>query len=268
MKLPYLVFLGFIIFESMGRAAALPGKYLEFMTWKQAQESFKKYSVVMIPIGARTKEHGFHLPLNNDWLMAEYLAKRVAEKSSVLVLPTIPYGYYPAFLEYPGSVSIQKDTFRDMLADICRSICRHGPRKFYFLNTGISTNRPLEEAKNLLVKENIMIDYTNLKTAIPDVEKRVRKQEAGTHADEIETSMMLYIAPKIVNMKLAKKDIHPEKDSNKPGGLTRDPNATEGVYSPTGAWGNPTLASRQKGKIVVEALVDHIVLSLREFAKR
>lgn len=247
----------------MGQTEA--GKYLESMTWKEAEKAFKKYSIVVIPIGARTKEHGLHLPLNNDWIIAEYLAKRVAEKSPVLLLPTVPYGYYPAFVEYPGSVHIQKETFRDLLIDICRSIHRHGPKKFYFLNTGISTNRPLEEAKGLLAQENIAMEYTNLKTAIPEVKKKVKKQEAGTHADEIETSMMLYIAPEIVRMEHARKDIHPEKDPDNPGGLTRDPKAKAGVYSPTGAWGDPTLASREKGKVVVEALVEHIVSSLAKF---
>lgn len=256
-------FSGIFLMMFMGQTEA--GKYLESMTWKEAEKAFKKYSIVVIPIGARTKEHGLHLPLNNDWIIAEYLAKRVAEKSPVLLLPTVPYGYYPAFVEYPGSVHIQKETFRDLLIDICRSIHRHGPKKFYFLNTGISTNRPLEEAKGLLAQENIAMEYTNLKTAIPEVKKKVKKQEAGTHADEIETSMMLYIAPEIVRMEHARKDIHPEKDPDNPGGLTRDPKAKAGVYSPTGAWGDPTLASREKGKVVVEALVEHIVSSLAKF---
>jgi creatinine amidohydrolase len=71
---------------------------------------------------------------------------------------------------------------------------------------------------------------------------------------------MLYIAPDTVNMKRAVKDFNPRRA----GGLTRNPNATRGIYSPTGAWGDPTLATREKGRITVEALVDAILSEIRE----
>ena len=241
------------------------GKYLEYMTWKEAEPELKASEVVLIPLGARLKEHGLHLPLNNDWIMAEYLTRRVLDQRSVLATPTVQFGYYPAFVEYPGSIQINKETCRDFIADICRSLHRHGPKKFYVLNTGVSTNRALEPARQLLAKEGITLEYTDLLATMEDIEKKVRTQSAGTHADEIETSMMLYIAPEIVNMKLAQKDIHTDHG---PGGLTRDPNATQGVYSPTGAWGDPTLATREKGQIVVEALIGKIVAALGEFQSK
>jgi len=71
----------------------------------------------------------------------------------VVALPGIPYGYYPAFLEYPGSVSLRREVFRDVVVDICSSISRHGPGKFYVLNTGVSTNWSLEPARRLFMRE-------------------------------------------------------------------------------------------------------------------
>jgi creatinine amidohydrolase len=91
------------------------------------------------------------------------------------------------------------------------------------------------------------------------VEKEVAKQEGGTHADEIETSMMLYIAPDACDMTKAEKDFHADN-----GVLTRDPNDKEGTYSPSGAWGDPTLATREKGARVAEALVSAIRRDLDE----
>jgi len=85
------------------------------------------------------KEHGPHMPLNTDWILAEYLAERVAAEVPVLLMPTIQYGYYPSFLEYPGSVSLKLETFKEMLKDICISMSRYGVKKFYVLNTGVST---------------------------------------------------------------------------------------------------------------------------------
>ena len=61
---------------------------LENLTWLEAESALKEFKVVMIPLGARTKEHGPHLPLNNDWIMAEYLAERVAEEVPVMVMPS------------------------------------------------------------------------------------------------------------------------------------------------------------------------------------
>ena len=74
---------------------------------------------------------------------------------------------------------------------------------------------------------------------------------------------MLYMAPETVNMKKATKDYHP---SDKPG-LTRDPNG-RGVYSATGIYGDATLATRAKGKIITNALVAGILNEIQELRKR
>jgi len=71
--------------------------------------------------------------------------------------------------------------------------------------------------------------------------------------------MMLYIAPDSVRMKKAARDLNPRQ----PGGLTRDPQG-KGTYSPSGAWGDPTLATREKGQAVVESLVATILKDIEE----
>ncbi len=235
------------------------GIFLEHLTWNQAEPILRRGDVVLVPLGARLKEHGLHLPLNNDWRLAEYLANRVVEAAPVIAVPTLQYGYYPAFAEYPGSVSLRLETCRDLVVDVCRSLAPFGPKKFYVLNTGISTLRALEPARQILSKDGLRMAFTDLSAELADVEAGVRQQEAGTHADEIETSMMLYIAPETVNLPAARKDIHPDKG---PGGLTRNPDAPAGVYSPTGAWGDPTLATPQKGRIVVEALIQRLLRAI------
>jgi len=239
------------------------GCYLAELTWPEAERALRELPVVVLPIGARTKEHGLHLPLDNDWRMAEYLARRVADRTRVLVLPTLQYGYYPAFLEYPGSVSLSLETMRDTVVQICQSHARHGARRFYALNTGISTLRALEPAAERLAGDGLALAYTDIERAAQDVVETLVTQAAGTHADEIETSMMLYIAPDTVRMELAQPDVHP---ATAPGPLTRTPNPERGIYSPTGAYGDPTAATRDKGERIVEAVVDHIVSFLDEFA--
>jgi creatinine amidohydrolase len=238
---------------------AMSAVLLETLSWDEAEKILTPNTVVVIALGAESKEHGRHLQLNNDFLMAEYLKKRVldAAPQNTIVAPTINYSFYPAFLEYPGSTSLSMDTARAMITDIVHSLAHYGPRRFYILNTGISTLRPLEQAASDLAKDGIVLRYTDLTKDDP-VEKRVR-QSGGTHADEIETSMMLYIAPEAVRMKKAARDLNP----NQPGGLTRDPQG-KGTYSPTGAWGDPTLATREKGQAVVESLVATILKDIED----
>ncbi len=241
-------------------AEAKPGILLEDLTWDQAEHELTPDRVVVIALGAESKEHGKHLRLSNDFVMAEYFKRRVLEASKVVVAPTINYSFYPAFTEYPGSTNLRLETARDMVIDICRSLAHYGPRKFYILNTGISTIRPLTQAQKLLELDGIDMRFTDL-NRFEAIEKKVR-QSGGTHADEIETSMMLYIAPDSVDMKKASRDLH----DNKPGGLTRD-SAKPGTYSPTGAWGDPTLATREKGKIVIEGMVEAILKEIDDLQR-
>jgi len=233
-------------------AAKSKGILLEQLTWDQAERVLTEDRVVVIALGAELKEHGRHLQLNNDFLMAEYFKRRMLDAADVVVAPTINYSFYPAFVEYPGSTTVQLHTARDMVVEIVRTLAKFGPKRFYILNTGISTIRPLKEAQALLATDGIAMRFTDL-SRFDSIEKQVR-QSGGTHADEVETSMMLYIAPESVDMKKAVRDLHEDK----PGPLTRDPNG-RGVYSPTGAWGDPTLATKEKGKIVVEGMVAAIL---------
>ena len=110
-------------------AAKQRGILLEKLSWDEAEKVLIPDQVVVIAMGAESKEHGLHLALNNDWLMAEYLKERVLEKAAVVVAPTINYSYYPAFLEYPGSTSVGLETARNMLTDIVHSLAHYGPRK-------------------------------------------------------------------------------------------------------------------------------------------
>lgn len=236
------------------------GVLLEDLTWIEAEKLLKEETVVVIPLGAAAKEHGPHLRLKNDFLMAEYLKNRVLKESNVVIAPTINYHFYPAFVEYPGSTSLRFETARDLVIDICRSLSRFGPKRFYILNTGISTLRVLKPAAELLAADGILMRYTDLRITEP-VEKTIKQEEGGTHADEIETSMMLYMAPDSVDMSKAVKDYHVEKN---PGGLTRDPKRESGVYSPTGIWGDPTLATKSKGQRVTEYLLQAILREIEE----
>ena len=235
---------------------------LENLTWPEAEKALKECDVVLFAVGARSKEHGPHLPLKTDYIVAEYLTDRVSREVPVAILPTLEYGFYPSFIEYPGSVSIGAETFKNTIVDICLSMSRYGVRRFYVLNTGISTLPPLKAASEELEKKGLLMHYLNLLETDKMMPPGLLQQEGGTHADEGETSMMLYITPELVDMSKAVKDYDARPDRK---GLTRDPKGT-GVYSPTGVWGDPTLATKDKGRVIVETTVAEIIRQVRELA--
>jgi len=223
------------------------------LPWTEAVSRLDTATVVVIPIGAEAKEHGPHLPLNNDWLLAEYFAQRLASATRVVLYPTVNYHFYPSFVEYPGSTTLRLETARDVIVDLVRTIAAHGPRRFYILNTGVSTLRALAPARELLTAAGLVVQYTDILQVGRAAEESVRRQPGGTHADEMETSMMLYMHPEVVRMDRAVNDYHPGS-----GGLTRDSARAvrEGkVWSRSGTYGDATLATRDKGRTVVEAQV-------------
>jgi creatinine amidohydrolase len=230
------------------------GTLLEDLTWLQAEEQLRSDAVVVLPLGASAKEHGPHLLLKNDWILAEYLKRRVLEASAVVVAPTIGFHFYPSFVEYPGSITLRLETARDLVIDVVKSLAAFGPRRFYVLNTGVSTVRALAPAAAALRGEGILLAYTDLLGLLGPLEKQVSQQEGGTHADENETSMMLFIAPETVDMTKAVKDYDPSGKR----GFNRRPGGP-GLYSPSGVFGDATLATREKGAFLVDGLVQGIL---------
>jgi creatinine amidohydrolase len=241
-------------------AAQEKGTLIERLSWDEARPLLTRAAIVVIAVGAQSKEHGRHLPLNNDWLMAEYLKARVVRDAPVIAYPTINYHFYPAFRPFPGSTTLEQTTARDLMADVVRSIAAHGPRKFYVLNTGVSTIAPLKATQALLRLEGIEMQFTDILSVAGDVEKKLSTQKEGTHADETETSAMLYIAPDVVKMPKAVKDYRRLRDQWRhiEGG---GPEAATGVY------GDPTLATREKGQAIVEAMVAGILKEIESLRR-
>jgi creatinine amidohydrolase len=253
---PFVAAAALLVAASPVAARAQTGRGVELaeLTWLQAESLLTATTIVVIPLGAAAKEHGPHLRLDNDFQMAEYLKRRVLAAADVVVAPTITYHFYPAFLEYPGSTHLRFETARAVVVDIVRSLAAYGPRRFYILNTGVSTLRPLAASAESLATDGIVLRYANILEVAGAAEDSVRQQARGTHADEIETSMMLYIAPDRVDMRLAVR----EDSTSRPGGLTRRVGGA-GTYSASGVWGDATLATLEKGRIVVEATVEGIL---------
>ena len=237
------------------QAPKAPGVVLGDLTWPEAEKALTPEAVVVIPLGVATVQHGPHLKLDNNERLARYLADRVRAVTDVVVAPPLTYHFYPTFLEYPGSTSISSNTARDMTADIVRTLAKYGPRRFYVLNTGVTTQFPLSDAAEAVADHGILLGYTDMRYRLQNarVQRQQKPMSGAAHADEVETSIMLFVDPSAVDMRKAVSEYGPGS-----GPMTRQKDAP-GTFSASGVVGDPTLATREKGQIFVQAIVDGAV---------
>jgi creatinine amidohydrolase len=244
------------------------GVRMSELTWQEAQAAVKTHPIAVIPIGAGTKEHGPHLPCGTDQMVVEELARRVVAESPIILMPTLAYGYFPAFIDFPGSVSIRPEYFMGVVGDIIRSLARHGTKKFLILDGGVSTFPPMRTLAMQLHNElGIQVAVTNILGLGAEVEKEISEQAVGGHADEMETSNMLFIRPDLVKMERAVNEVLPPIPD------TRGPSGAQKVYvarrmtTTSGINGSAALAKREKGEKLLAAMAQDIIHFCNEFAK-
>ena len=229
--------------------------FIERMHWDEVARRIGDGAVAILPIGAAAKQHGFHLPLNTDRIQAEWLAGRMAEKIDALVWPTLSYGHYPAFVEYAGSSSLSISTFEALVREVAGQILGSGCSKLLVLNTGVSTLAPADRALARLASERVKHLWIHEGPRYPRVARQLAEQSHGSHADELETSLMLALAPHLVDMTRA--EASPVLKHETPGALSpSDPNSPN--YSRSGSYGDPTRATSAKGEALLAAMLDDL----------
>src|SRR6266567_4800018 len=174
--------------------------FIEQLAWDEVARRIAGGAAAILPIGAAAKEHGFHLPLNTDRIQAEFLAGQLAMRIDALIWPTLAYGYYPAFVAYAGSSSLSSATFEAVVHEIATEILRCGCKKLFVLDTGISTLAPVERALARLDANRVMHLRIHEGPRYRKAVEQLAEQSHGSHADELETSLMLAMAPHLVDM--------------------------------------------------------------------
>jgi creatinine amidohydrolase len=246
---------------------AVRGAFLEDLTWPEAEARLVAGALVVVPVGAAAKEHGPHLPLSTDYLVARELGRRVAEALPVLVAPVISFGYYPAFVRYPGSQHLRAETFTALLTDVLAGFIRQGARRLAVINTGVSTEAPLRVVvRDLYAAHGVRVAVADLAALGRAIRPRLR-QRLGGHADELETSLVLAIAPEAVRMDRAEPDYGHALDAPRtvfyqPVVFDDDP-AAGADWSRTGARGDPSLATRETGEAALAEITRELVEGLR-----
>ena len=252
-------------------SAQAPGAYLGELTWPQAEERLGEAPLVIVPFGAGAKEHGPHLPMNADRVVMEYLCRQAVDSLPVLVAPPILHGWFPAFRDYPGTEVADPDLFSSYVYQVAHSLVRHGAQRIVFLNTGITraTGPPIAIAARELRVETgtptLVVSWDDLET--PELEA-LQQQEYGGHADEIETSINLFLQPELVSDELPpasyREGLAKDYPGYTPGLFSRD--RDDPAYSETGYLGDPSLASAEKGEAVLKIMTRNWLAALRGFS--
>ncbi|NPV09287.1 MAG: creatininase family protein [Anaerolineae bacterium] len=233
------------------------------LTWPEMNEAISAQKVVILPTGS-TEQHGPHMPLDVDAFLTESVCLEVGRRASdrVLVLPTVSYGLNLHHIDFPGTIHIEPETFIAFCLNITKSVAYHGFQKILIVN-GHGSNTPLVDlvARKTTLQTHSLCASLNYFSLAMDAFRQVQETPVVAHADEIETSLYLYLAPERVKMDkaVAGNDVvgkYLSSDSTTPYVRFAD---YWGRWTNKGVHGDPTAATAEKGKIVFEAAVTRMI---------
>jgi creatinine amidohydrolase len=249
------------------------------LPWPEVAERAGEDPVCVIPV-ATLEDHGYHLPIDTDVVIAETLAERAVERraETAPLLPTVTHGYTPHHMDFPGPITIDWTRFVDHLLDIGKSLLHHGFRRILFVN-GHGSNVPLVDmaARLLMLERRDVTAATFWYLSTPEsAELLARTRDSDSpggmaHACELETSLYLAIRPELVQMDRAVREI-PEWGSDTVWMDWNDgPLSVKGQWSgwtESGVIGDATVATVEKGRIWLDQAVKEVCQHIDEIARR
>jgi creatinine amidohydrolase len=236
------------------------------MTAPEIGRAAGRGDVVLLPVGA-VEQHGPHLPVDTDIRLAVVTAEEVARRCEhALVAPPVWWGLSGYHRGFPGLLTLRPATFTALLEDLCTSLLDQGFRKIVLV-VGHGSNKPIVQ---LVVSELMQtrgvpimqVNYLNLGAA---AFARGRRSPLGGdfHAGELETALMLHVAPDLVHRELAVRCLLDPRVHLGHSAAARDlfsaGEVTVGfdlrASFPEGVAGDATVATAELGAEVLEAIV-------------
>jgi creatinine amidohydrolase len=245
------------------------------LSWPEIRDLKKEELVVIQPIGA-IEDHGPHLPLITDNLLISEICYAAAKRipDDVLLMPLIPYGYDEHHLfDFPGTISIKTESLIGFLFNAVRSVTVHGFRKILIAN-GHGSNRPfIDIAARKVMEESDAIVASIMPYSLARKEiSEICESKHLSHAEELETSLVLYLDESLVDTTKLVKDIHFPITKYHWRSLIEAPPLSFmdrwSRISKTGVVGDATLATKEKGEKLFSILVEKMVELIQEFKAR
>ncbi|HUF11287.1 MAG TPA: creatininase family protein [Rhodothermales bacterium] len=229
---------------------------------------------VILPMAA-TEQHGPHLPLATDRLIGEYFCRELNERmpESILILPSMSVGCSDHHLDFAGSLSLRHDTFLRHAEDVLKSVIAHRFTRIVLLNSHGGNQGIGQVAFESLGYQNPQVKVMFATWWKVAAEELLHLNESGPggigHAGEFETSLIMLIAPGLVDTKAMQPPANLASFSWAEADLIRGASAS--VYrrmrqmTSNGAFGDPSAASAEKGRAITELVVEALAAMLTDF---
>jgi creatinine amidohydrolase len=233
---------------------------LDELTWEEAGAAIDDADLVVLPCGS-TEQHSLHLPLSVDSLRAHHLTEDLARAApdhglSLLVCPTLRYGYSEHHMSFPGTVSIDADTYAGVVVDVGRSLAEHGAERFAILNCHGGNREPHKLALDRLQREHGLEGYYLMWTDFARERLEERWGDEWGHAGEHETAAIEHYRPDLVR-----------SDRKEPQTRRRELQARQYAYfdeiTEQGGLGDPTRSDPEFVAGVIEETNADILEALR-----
>lgn len=241
------------------------------MRWEELNSprigSVSRETICVLPLGA-TEQHGAHLPVATDQLIADALAERLdaACDGQLLVLPGLPATCSEHHMAFPGTLTLDHETFARVVMQMVKSASRHGFRRFFLLNAhggNIAVGGVIAEQLSALLPDSEVVFGTWFRMAAERLAHLVEGEHPAVgHACEFETSLMLALRPELVDQAAIVDDgVAPASPLLRADLLSGGPTVRSLPFdqiSATGVWGKPSLATAKKGRAILEIVVPAI----------
>jgi creatinine amidohydrolase len=235
-------------------------------TWKTVKST--PYEVAILPWGA-TEAHNYHLPYGTDTIQCDRIAAESARLAwergaRVVVLPTVPFGVNTSQLDIELCLNMNPSTQAALLRDLVHALGGQGIQKLVVLN-GHGANDFRQMIRELQPNSDVFVCAVNWYTIVDPSE---HFEDLGDHAGELETSVMLAIAPELV---LPLSEAGPGTERRPKIRALRErwawaPRPWTQVSADTGI-GNPRASTAEKGRVYVERVAERIGDFLVELAQ-
>jgi creatinine amidohydrolase len=253
---------------------------MERLTVRQVREYLAERRAVLVPIGSN-EQHGYHLPLSTDTVIARELSRQVGERTGTLVAPSIGFTFSGGGL--PGTINVSPAVMSLLVQDVLGSLAVQGFRQFYLvLGHGGSENlTALGDALKVMLRTNVLFDQALValfpvwKFDARGIGWRRALAEGDWHAGWLETSLMLALAPELVRMgemeldapELLELQIRHPDNYQRAEKIVDDPlvvpRLTQRPDIRVGVMGHPERATRDLGAAVAEAMVEEMTAKLQ-----
>lgn len=250
----------------------VPSHRLGELTTRDAAESVARGDIVILPAGA-FEQHGPALPMATDLIRAEDLAGRVAAAlpQRVVIGPCLPVGVSPHHLGFAGTVTLRPATFLAVAREYVDSLAHHGWRKILVLTGHAGNNATLGAlAQDLLHdRPDIEFAWTAIASLAGPATAQLQRAEVTGHCGESETAQMLHVAPHLVHVdRLAAGTTALDQLDPLSRLARRTAPALARRYdrlSTNGVLGDPTTATADQGRAIVDAVTTALVEHLQEW---